>query len=345
MENMEHLLTSQPLFNSSKEKSENQKNRVLFKFNISEGKNGPNHLRKSYFIKLNSLTKRIPSNSKNKTPAKTKNYFPPLINLDKNNTISNLNKNKEKSKNKNISLKAHKRYKSKDEIIQSTIMPYRKINSLNINEAYIGNSIPYTEAESLNNNNIIRINNNSIKPKRFKKNIFDEIMEKSEKNELKCINLSKINRNKKLKNILIDPINYNNKKVYDDINFNPIKNDKNNKNEKIILGSKYTNYNFSKDSISKNIFYSKLNKFYREIYDKKIINDDINKNINLTKIDLHNLRLKKYHNQRIKQCKNLIDESLKEVLGVKKQSLKWINELKENYTDLYKGFNLESNDY
>ena len=341
---MEHLLTSQPLFNSSKEKKETQKNRVLFKFNISEGKNGPNHLRKSYFIKLNSLTKRIPSNSKNITPEKRKKYFP-LINTEKNNTITSLNKNKEQLKNKNISLKIHKRYKSKDEIIQP-IMPYRKINFSNTNEAYIGNSVPHTDAETLtNNNNIIRIKNRSIKPKRYKKNIFDEIMEKSEANELKYVYLSKINKNKKLKNILVDPIKNNPNKIYDDIYYNPIRGDKNNKNEKIILGSKYTTFDFSKDSISKNIFYSKLNKFYNEIYDRKIINDDNNNNINLTKIDLHNLRLQKYHNQRIKQCKNLIDESLKEVLGVKKQSLKWINELKENYTDLYKGFNLESNDY
>ena len=339
---MEHLLTSQPLFNLSKEKNMNHKNRVLFKFNISEDKNGPNHLRESYFIKLNTLTKRIPSKTKDITPAKTKKYFP-LINLEKNNTISNLNKNKEKLKNKNISLKIHRRYKSKDEIIQSTLMPYKKINSFNINEEYIDNCLPYTKTESINNN-IININNKNIKPKKIKKNIFDEIIKKSERNELKFINLNKINKNEKFKNILLDPIKSNNKIVYDDIKYNPIKINKNNKNEKIILGSKYTAYDSSKDTISKNIYYSKLNKFYNEIYNKKIINDDNNK-INLTKIDMHNLRLKKYHNQRIKKCKNLIDVSLKEVLGVRKQSLKWINELKENYTDIYKDFNLESNDY
>ena len=343
---MENLLTSQPIFNLSKEKNINPKNRILYKFNISQGKYGPNHLRKSYFIKLNSLTKRIPSNSKNITPAETKKYFP-LINIEKNNTISNLNKNKEKLKIKNISSKIHKRYKTKDEIVHSTIMPFKKINSFNINEAYIGNGIPCTETESTNTNNIIRITNKSIKPKKYKK-IFDEIMEKNETNELKYVYLNKINKNKKLKNDLVSHNENSSKNVYDEINYNPIKinkNNKNNKNENIILGSKYKNFDFSKDIISKNIFYSKLKNFYNELYDKKINSDDKNNRINLTKIDIHNLRLKKYHNERIKQCKNLIDESLKEVLGVKKQSLKWINELKENYTDLYKGFNLGSNDY
>ena len=192
---MEHLLTSQPILNLSKENNIKRKNRVLYKFQISEGKNGPNHLRKSYFIKLNSLSKRFRSISKNITPAKTNEYFP-LIKIAKNNTLSNtcINKQSEINLNKKeFNIKMHKRYKSKDEIIKKKIKSYNQINYFNINETY--NNIVFRDSEFSNNKTISKdtyINIYNKKPKNF----LSEIIEKNNKNELKFIKLNKIDENK-----------------------------------------------------------------------------------------------------------------------------------------------------
>ena len=115
--------------------------------------------------------------------------------------------------------------------------------------------------------------------------------------------------------------------------------DNNDKNEKLKLGAKYTVFDISQDSIPKNKFYYKLNKYFIELYNKKFHSN--HKKINLTKIDLHNLKLKKFHEQKIKKYKKLIDVSIKDVLEVKNNCKNWVNELKEKYNDFDKGFDIE----
>lgn len=344
---MEHLLTSQPILKISKENYLKPKNRVLYKFQISEGKNGPNYLRKSYFIKLNSLPKRLKTNSKNITPAKTNEYFP-LIKIVKHNTLSNTSINEKSEKNankKNISLKIHKKYKSKDEIIKSNFRDYNEINTFNIIED--NNNIAFPEAEIINNKTISKDNNVNMHQTK-ESIIFREIMEKCKQKELKSIKLCKIDKNKNIKNIFVEPIKSNSSRTYDNnnnSNYNPININSNNidynENDKVKvkLGSKYSVYDLSQESISRNRLYNKLNIYFKEINKKKI---NINHNkINLTKMDLHKLKLKKYHDNKIQKYKVLIDESIKDVLGVKNNCMNWINELKEKYSDLYKGLGIE----
>ena len=345
---MEHLLTSQPIFNNSKENNIKPKNRVLYKFQISEGKNGPNYLRKSYFIKLNSLSKRFKPNFKNITPAKTNEYFP-LLKIMRNNTLSNTSideKSEKNANNKDLSLKIHKKYKSKDEIIKSNFRHYNEIKTLNHIEDN-NNNIAFTEAEVINNKTIPKDNN--INMHQTKESIiFREIMEKCKQKELKYIKLCKIDKNKNIKNISVEPIKSNSSRIYNNSNNNnykPITINSNNidynENEKIKLklGSKYSVYDLSQESISRNRLYNKLNIYFNEINKRKI---NINRNkINLTKMDLHKLKLKKYHDNKIQKYKVLIDESIKDVLGVKNNCINWINELKEKYSDLYKGLGIE----
>jgi hypothetical protein len=349
---MEHLLTSQPIFNISKENNIKPKNRVLYKFQISEGKNGPNYLRKSYFIKLNSLPKRFKPNSKNITPAKTNEYFPLIKIVKHNNTLSNTSINEISEKNansKNINLKLHKKYKSKDEIIKSNFRDYNEINNFNIIEDNNkdNNNIAFTEAEIINNKTIPKDNNINIHQTK-ERTIFREIMEKCKQKELKSIKLCKIDKNKNIKNISLEPIKSNSSRIYDNSNnnnHNPTTINSNNidynENDKIKvkLGSKYSVYDLSHESISRNKLYNKLNIYFNDINKRKI---NINRNkINLTKIDLHKLKLKKYHDYKIQKYKVLIDESIKDVLGVKNNCMNWINELKEKYSDLYKGLGIE----
>ena len=344
---MEHLLTSQPIFNNSKENNIKPKNRVLYKFQISEGKNGPNYLRKSYFIKLNSLPKRFKPISKNITPAKTNEYFPLIKIVKHNNTLSNTSINEISEKNansKNINLKLHKKYKSKDEIIKSNFRHYNEIKTLNNIED--NNNIAFTEAEIINNKTIPKDNN--INMHQTKESIiFREVMEKCKQKELKYIKLCKIGKNNNIKNISIEPIKSNSSRIYNNSNNNykPITTNSNNidynENDKVKvkLGSKYSVYDLSQESISRNRLYNKLNIYFNEINKRKI---NINRNkINLTKMDLHKLKLKKYHDIKIQKYKILIDESIKDVLGVKNNCMNWINELKEKYSDLYKGLGIE----
>lgn len=294
------------------------------------------------------MPKRFKPNSKNITPAKTNEYFP-LIKIVKHNTLSNTSINEKSEKNannKNISLKIHKKYKSKDEIIKSNFRDYHEINTFNIIEDN-NNNIAFTEGEIINNKTISKDNN--INMHQTNESIFfREIMEKCKQKELKSIKLCKIDKNKNIKNIFVEPIKSNSSRTYDNNNYNnynPITINSNNidynENDKVKvkLGSKYSVYDLSQESISRNRLYNKLNKYFKEINKKKI---NINRNkINLTKMDLHKLKLKKYHDNKMQKYKVLIDESIKDVLGVKNNCMNWINELKEKYSDLYKGLGIE----
>ena len=77
---------------------------------------------------------------------------------------------------------------------------------------------------------------------------------------------------------------------------------------------------------------------------KKVKRKKSKKKINLSKLDLHNLKLKNYHNQKIKKYKKLINSTVEEVTELKKGCLNWVNELKEKYNDLNKGLGVSSDD-
>ena len=61
-------------------------------------------------------------------------------------------------------------------------------------------------------------------------------------------------------------------------------------------------------------------------------------------MDLHNIKLRNYHHRKIKKWKKLIDNNVLEVTGIKNNCMNWINELREKYSDLYKGLGVEIND-
>lgn len=335
---MEYLLTSQPIFKSKREGNYTPKKKILYQFKILEEKKCPNNIRSNYFIKFDPIAIRCLSNTKHAIiPTKTKENFP-LIKIKENISLINTKKNPE---NKRKKLLLNRRYQSKEEVAKSTLLSYTRMKRLKIRNTYMNDNISFSE----NKNKKILSKKISINNSQLKKgnSIYDELLEEAEKSDLKVIKLSKIN------NSVIDDTKKNscNNREYDRM-YNPIKiniNGQNNysKNDKLIIGSKYSTFDLSPDSIPKNIFYSRLNTYYNKINEK---NDKSNheKKINLSKLDLHNIKLKNYHNQKIKKCKKLINETVKEVNGVKNHCLNWVNELREKYSDLYKGCGIENNE-
>ena len=347
---MEYLLSSQPLFKSRREENIKPKKKILFKFKIIEDEKSQNHLRNNYFIKCSQITDI--SNIKQK---KTNDNLP-LINIKENKTLLNTKLN-EDNKVKNLKLRNVK-YKSKDEIIKSTMLPYTRMKSPLNNKKSFNNNICFTE---MKNKRLlfkkISIKDNSTQTKKGN-SIYDDLLENEEKNDLKLIKLNRINDNTldiSKKNLYINNINRykekENNNEEDTIN-NPIKiiieSDNNNndatknssKKDKIILGSKYSTYNISPDSAQKNLFYSRLNTYYNKLNEKNKNSEE--KKINLSKLDFQKIKLKSYHNQKMKKCKQMIIDTVKEVNGVKNYCLNWVNELREQYSDLYKGCGIEN---
>ena len=324
---MDNLLTYKPIYNSRTE--EKPKKKVIYKFKLLEEKKEPNYIRNGYIIKLDSLSQRFLSNSK---PNKTKDYLP-IINMKKILTIKNNTDKKENTNNKKNDLRFNKRYYSKDHIKGTSFAPYNKKYYLNISNTIIHNNITFTD--TINTQRDKNINENNSKEKKSKL-YFDELFEKNKKNDLKLIKLSKINSNKKILDESKKNESINN-------NISIIDNDNNNNNisgkDKIVLGSKYSIYDLSPETISKNIYYSRLNAYYDKINAKPKI-----KKINLSKLDLQNIKLKNYHKQKIRKYKKLINNTVEEVTGVKKNCLNWVNELREKYSDLYNGLGVEPND-
>jgi hypothetical protein len=174
---MEYLLSSQPLFKSRREENIKPKKKILFKFKIIEDGKNQNHLRNNYFIKYNQITdisniqhKRINDNL-------------PLINIKENKTLLNTKIN-EDNKIKNLKLR-NVRYKSKDEIIKSTMLPYTRMKSPINNKKYVNNNICFKE---IRNKRLlskkISIKGNSVQTKKGN-SIYDEVLEDEEKNDLK----------------------------------------------------------------------------------------------------------------------------------------------------------------
>ena len=334
------ILTSNSI--PKKEQNYKRKNEIICKYKIKEGKNINKYLRQSYFIHLNTFN-NISKNSKKKTPVRARRCLP-ILNLNKNIIIETENKdnnNNEDSLNiKNKSLRFHKRYNSKDEIIKTTIFPNKEIKLFNDNKKYINNNnTTFIQSDSINREIVQKNKINNFSP--IKNTIFNEIIQRSAKNDLKYIKLSNINYNKK--KLFGEYVKNSYEKHIEDFNYNPIKlNNESDmdKKEKIILGAKYSTFDLSPDSISKSKFNSKLSNYIKKIKEKK----KSNKKINLSKIDLHKLKLKSYQNQRINNYRKLIDSSVKDVIEVKNSCLNWINDLREKYSDLYKGLGIEKTD-
>jgi hypothetical protein len=223
------------------------------------------------------------------------------------------------------------------------------------NKKYVDNNICFKE---IRNKRLlskkISIKGNSVQTKKGN-SIYDELLEDEEKNDLKLIKLNRINDNtldQSKKNLYINNINrYKEKEnnYEEDTSNNPIKiiieSDNSNDNgrnsskkDKIILGSKYSTFDISPDSAQKNLFYSRLNTYYNKLNEKN--NEE--KKINLSKLDFQKIKLKSYHNQKMKKFKQMIIDTIKEVNGVKNYCLNWVNELREQYSDLYKGCGIEN---
>ena len=342
---MEYLLSSKPLFKSRREENSKPKNKILYKFKIIEEKNKPINLRNNYFIKYNQITDI--SNIKNK---RTRDSLP-LINTKENKTLLNIKINEDNTI-KNMKCNNNIRYKSKEELIKSTLLPYtRKKSSIN-NKRYINNNSTCCSTEIRNKKILskkisIKINNSNNSQTKKGNSLYDDFLEEEEKNDLKLIKLNRINNN-----ILDKPKNhlcrnrYKGKEYEEDQNNKPIKiiinNNSNDNNcsqkDKIIIGSKYSTFDISPDSVPKNMFYSRLNTYYDKINEK----NNNGKKINLSKLDFHNIKLKSFHNQKMKQCKRMIEDTVKEVNDVKNYCLNWVNELREQYSDLYKGCGIEN---
>jgi hypothetical protein len=321
-----------------------KKNKILCKFRISEKKRGVNPLRGNFFIKIN--TEQLASKPKSIDKAMTKDNFP-LINTRNDASIRTPKASKCIGTRK---MTINDRYQSKDDITQSTLLPNTKnFNSLKISNNNICNSNnTYTqtpESKKVSKNLV-----NYSQPKR-RFSVFPNFFHNIDKNSLKVIRLSKINDLKDSINAL-DEINKNNDSYNpnnddNDLDFNPIKLDLNNNkendnnqsdNDKIVIGSKFHNFDLHPDSEAKNIFYSKLNTYFRKMSEKPPIKK---KKINLSKIDL---KLKGFHEKRIKDFKRLIDSTTKEVIGIKINCANWVNELREKYPDMYKGYRFDTND-
>jgi hypothetical protein len=184
---MEYLLSSQPLFKSRREENIKPKKKILFKFKIIEDGKNKNHLRNNYFIKYNQITDI--SNIKHK---KTNDNLP-LINIKENKTLLNTKIN-EDNKIKNLKLR-NVRYKSKDEIIKSTMLPYTRMKSPISNKTSVNNNICFTE---IRNKRLlskkINIKGNSSQSKKGN-SVYEDLLEDEEKNDLKLIKLNRINDN------------------------------------------------------------------------------------------------------------------------------------------------------
>ena len=332
---MENLLT--PLRVCDLHKSENliTKRKLLYKYEISEKKKNPNNLRNNNFRKIDSSSKRFLSKQDSITQTKVKENFP-LIYIKKNTTkIYFRNESHNLTNNKYLNEKTL----SKKEIDYSSLFPNKEFKTLKIDNINKSNNITLTEA-STNKRISKKISINFSQPKKLRRD-FNDLLEKIDKSPVKVMKLKKINLyNEKFLEEPKNDINNDNQEIV----FNPIKisiNDENNfsNNNKLIIGSKYNNFDLSPDSISKNLYYSKLDNYYRKISENKPLNM---KKINLKKLSLKNNKLKDFHFKRMRECRKLIDDTIKQVDGVKNNCLNWVKELKEKYTNNYERYGFDN---
>jgi len=320
---MEHLLTCQPIFYNHKNNNSKSKRRILNKFIISDNIKGFNQLKHNQFVKFN--TKYIP-----------KSIFREEKKLDKfpliNNTIINNLKYTKNMFNNNIK----RRNQSKEELISPIFFPKdNEFKTLKMNKSNITN-YNINDYDFLSNNLSYRTKGSNFN-KKINSQLYDFLKETKEK-ELKVFRVNKITNNKIVKKM--DNSLDNNKQ---DIIFNPIKINKGNtsiEKNKLIFGSKFTNQDISPDSISKNLYYSKLNTFFNKINEK----DYLKKKKNGSRMGSHNIKLKSFYTNKINKYEKLIAETTEEVKRHKTNSLNYIKGMIESYNNLYKNYRFDSND-
>ena len=320
---MEHLLTCQPIFYILNNNNSKSKKRILNKFIISDKIKGINQLRRNQFVKFS--TKYI-SKSTLREEKKLDKF--PLIN---NITINNLKYNKNMFNN-NIK----RRNQSKEELISPIFFPKKnEFKTLKLNKS---NIINYnTDYDFLRNNFSFRTKKSNFNNKKINSQLYD-FLKDIKKKELKVFRVNKITNNKinrKLDNNLD-----NNKQ---DLISNPIKINKDNNSiekNKLIFGSKFNNQNVSPDSISKNLYYSKLNTFFNKINEK----DYLKKKKNGSRMGSHNIKLKSFYENKINKYEKLITDTTEEIKRHKTNSLNYIKGMIESYDNLYKNYKFDCND-
>ena len=141
-------------------------------------------------------------------------------------------------------------------------------------------------------------------------------------NELKHIKLNRININRiKNNKMIFEPISKANVSFYR-INQNPIRlGNFVREHQKFVMGSKFSSFDLSPNSIQKNIYYSKLNNFFRKLNQNK----SINKKKNCSNSNVMNSKMNK---RRFQEYKKLIGETIDKMNEIKKKYDHWVDDLK-----------------
>ena len=326
---MENLINPHPIYNFHNTQKVMTKKKLLYNYEISEKKKSLNNIRDNDFNKLDSISKILLPEPNLLEKKKNEENFP-LIYIIKNNTkIYSRNESHNLTNNKYLT----ETNKSIKKLINSTLLSNKNFKIVKLHNINKRNNKTITK--SLIDKMISKkFSVNFSKPKKSGKD-FNILLEKIDKSPVKMVKLKKINLyNEK---ILDEPIKDDIVKENQELVSNPIKISKNvennnSNNDKKSIGPKYTNFDLSPDSISKNLYYSRLNTYSKTVTQKKPINI---KKINLKKFNLQNNKLKVFHFKRMKECRKLMDDTIKEVNGLKDNYLNWVNELKEKYANKY----------
>lgn len=150
-------------------------------------------------------------------------------------------------------------------------------------------------------------------------------------NELKHIKLNRININRiKNNKMIFEPISKANVSFYR-INQNPIRlGNFVREHQKFVMGSKFSSFDLSPNSIQKNIYYSKLNNFFRKLNQNK----SINKKKNCSNLNVMNSKMNNYDKRRFQEYKKLIGETIDKMNEIKKKYDHWVDDLKNKCSKL-----------
>ena len=105
-----------------------------------------------------------------------------------------------------------------------------------------------------------------------------------------------------------------------------------NKNQKnnLIIGSKYLDNDISPDVEIRNDYYKRLNACLQQMRNKPA---SLNKTQNMTKLQIHNLQLKNFKRRRLLKNKQLVANTLKEVLDSKNNCLQFIERFRKSFDE------------
>ena len=102
---------------------------------------------------------------------------------------------------------------------------------------------------------------------------------------------------------------------------------KNQKN-KLIIGSKFLDNNISPDLEAKNDYYKRLNAYINQMKYKPI---SLNKTQNMTKLEIHNQKLRSYKKRTLLKNKQIVANTLREVLNSKNNCLEYIDGFRKSF--------------